>query len=93
MVAAWPGGGGMAMSGNGDGAWFGRRGYGTRNLPISWQGWLATILYAIGISCCFFLPAVWKVPHEGLVTFASFALVTALFGTICIRKSRPGRGY
>jgi hypothetical protein len=81
------------MTGNKDGAWFGRHGYGSRNVPISWQGWLATILYAIAAGCAFFVPAIWNVPHTGLVTFATFALVTAAFGYVCVRKSRPGRGY
>ena len=72
----------------GDGAWFGRRGYGTRNQPISWQGWLATILYAVGAACSFVVPPVWQVPHEGLVAFAGFALVTIAFGWVCMRKSR-----
>jgi hypothetical protein len=84
---------GGSMTGNGDGAWFGRRGYGSRNVPISWQGWLATILYAIGVGCCFFVPAILQVPHDGLIAFASFALLTLAFGTICVRKSRPGRGW
>ncbi|MBV9881613.1 MAG: hypothetical protein JO276_01235 [Sphingomonadaceae bacterium] len=73
----------------GDGAWFGRRGYGTRNLPISWQGWLATILYACAVMLCFFLPAIWNLPHAELLSFASFALVTIAFTMVCARKSRP----
>ena len=77
----------------GDGAWFGRRGYGSRNVPISWQGWLATILYAIAVGCCFFVPPVWDVPHAELIAFASFALVTVAFGYLCVRKSRSGRGW
>ena len=76
-----------------DGAWFGRRGYGTRNLPISWQGWALTILYGIGAFCAFFLPAVWQLAYGGLVSFAAFALLTVAFGFICVRKSRPGRGW
>ena len=74
----------------GDGAWFGRRGRGTRNLPISWQGWVATILYTIGIAFCFFAPAFWDVPHDELVAFASFALLTVAFAYLCARKSRSG---
>ena len=81
------------MSGKGDGAWFGRHGYGTSNVPISWQGWLATIVYGIAAGCSFFVPPIMQLPHDGLVAFASFALVTIVFGTICVRKSRPGRGY
>jgi phosphatidylglycerophosphate synthase len=81
------------MTGSRDGAWFGRGGYGSRNLPISWRGWLATILYAIAAGSAFFLPALWQVPYGGLVAFAAFALVTVVFGYVCVRKSRPGRGW
>jgi uncharacterized membrane protein YeaQ/YmgE (transglycosylase-associated protein family) len=71
-----------------DGAWFGQRRGGSRNLPISWQGWLATILYGIGAFLAFFLPAVWGLAHGGLVSFTAFALLTIVFGFICVRKSR-----
>ena len=72
----------------GDGAWFGRRGYGTRNLPISWQGWLATLLYTAGVMLCFFVPPVLALPHAEALAFAGFALLTIAFGYLCIRKSR-----
>ena len=75
-----------------DGAWFGQRSYGSRNLPISWQGWLATILYGIGAFLAFFLPALWQLAHGGLVSFAAFALLTVVFGFICVRKSRARVG-
>lgn len=73
---------------SGDGAWFGRRGRGTRNLPISWQGWVATLLYACGVMLCFFLPAFWNLAHAELVAFAGFAMLTFGFGLVCARKSR-----
>lgn len=76
------------MRGSYDGAWFGQSSHGSRNLPISWQGWLATILYGIGAFCCFFLPALWKLPYGGAVSFAAFALLTVPFGYLCVRKSR-----
>jgi hypothetical protein len=80
------------MTGNDDGAWFGQRSYGARNLPISWQGWLATILYGAGAFLCFFLPAFWKVQRSDFVSFAAFALLTVAFGYLCVRKSRRGVG-
>lgn len=80
------------MTGYRDGAWFGQRSYGSRNLPISWQGWLVTILYGIGAFLCFVLPAVWNLAHGELVAFAAFALLTVAFGWLVIRKSRAGIG-
>jgi len=80
------------MSGNDDGAWFGQRSYGSRNLPISWQGWLVTILYGIGAFLCFFLPALWNVQRSDFISFAAFVLLTIGFGFICVRKSRRGIG-
>jgi hypothetical protein len=77
------------MAGNHDGAWFGQRSYGSRNLPISWQGWLASILYGVGAFLCFFLPALWMIPHSDGLSFAAFVLLTVAFGYVCIRKSRP----
>ena len=71
-----------------DRAWFGQRSYGSRTLPVSWQGWLATLLYAFGTMACFFVPAVRGLPHAELISFASFGLLTLLFGTIIVRKSR-----
>lgn len=76
------------MAGNDDGAWFGQRGFGSRNLPISWQGWLVTILYGAGAFLCFFLPALWKIPRGGFASLAAFALLTTAFGYVCVRKSR-----
>jgi hypothetical protein len=68
--------------------WFGRRGNGSRNLPISWQGWVATILYASGISLCFFTPAFLGLAHAELIAFAAFAAMTIPFAFLCARKSR-----
>jgi hypothetical protein len=73
-----------------DGAWFGQRSYGSRYLPISWQGWLATFLYTIGVMACFFLPALWDLPHAEAIAFLCFALLTIPFGYVCARKSRSG---
>jgi hypothetical protein len=80
------------MRGNDDGAWFGQRSYGSRNLPISWQGWLVTILYGIGAFLCFFLPAVWRIQRSDFISFAAFILLTVIFGFVCVRKSRRGVG-
>jgi len=76
------------MNGNGDGAWFGRRGRGTRNLPISWQGWLATLLYGAGAFLCFFLPAYLRLARGDGISFLAFILLTVAFGWLCVRKSR-----
>ena len=80
------------MTANDDGAWFGQRSFGSRNLPISWQGWLATILYGVGAFLCFFLPALWKIPRGDGISFAAFILLTLVFGMICVRKSRKRIG-
>ena len=76
------------MIGNRNKPWFGRHGYGSRNVPISWEGWLATLLYAVGVACSFIIPPVWEVPHDGLVAFAGFVLVTIAFAYVCMGKSR-----
>ena len=36
------------------------------------------------------LPALWQVPYGGL---AALALVTLVFGYVCVRRSRPGRSW
>jgi hypothetical protein len=67
----------------GDGAWFARVGDGTRNRPITWQGWLLLILYTIAVMGTVFLMA-----FGTLAFVVGLVSVSVLFGYLCVRKSR-----
>ena len=74
-------------TGTADGAWFApkRFGYGT-GLPISWQGWLACLVYAATVTLAALLLA------ERTVTgfVAVMIVATAAFLYVCATKTRGG---
>lgn len=73
-----------------DGAWFApkRYGYGA-GLPITWQGWLATITYIAVIAG---IPVLDDLGTEGshVAAFALFLLATSVFLVILARRTRGG---
>jgi hypothetical protein len=73
----------MASDDKGDGAWFARVGYGTRNRPVTWQGWLLMILYVVAV-----MGAALLAVYGTLAFLAALALITCLLGYVVVRKSR-----
>lgn len=67
------------------GFWFARVN-GSRNRPVRWQGWLAMGLYIVALGGTPFLFA-----FGDLAVVGGFAVVTALFAFVVLRKSAPGR--
>lgn len=69
-----------------DDAWFApkRFGYGA-SFPISWQGWLATLLYVAVIA-----GAAFAFRHQVLPLMAAVVPATILFVLVTVKKTRGG---
>lgn len=66
------------------GAWFSQTRGGYRNKPVTWQGWLALIIYVIALGGSLAL-----LRWGELAFVAAFVLISAIFAFVAISKSRP----
>lgn len=68
--------------------WFVKKSYGWGWRPVTWQGWLISFFYVLGIAR-FFIQAE-KISHSGsdtLIRFAiPFIILTSIFILICYKK-------
>ncbi len=65
--------------------WFGQKRYGYGCMPISWQGWLATLVYVVIVSFAGLLA--WRSP---LAAYSVIATVTILFIILAAKTTKGG---
>jgi hypothetical protein len=73
--------------------WFKAKLYGWGWNPITWQGWVVTLMYCVGIVTFFtYVDAVSHSVSDTLIRFAlPFIVFTSLFLSVCYMKGEKPR--